>query len=102
MTVEFGALSRDSQPYLSCRHIERGLVFYPGALHACCNNPATGMTPAFADFGSGPDMIDKIRAGRDRIRARHKAGDVVTECQGCPRLQNVDWEADNALMKQGT
>jgi organic radical activating enzyme len=102
MTAAFGAPARGSEPYLSCRHIERGLVFYPGALHACCANPVTGKTPSFADFGSGLGAIDRVRAGRDEIRARHKAGDVVPQCQSCPRLQKVDWEADNARMEQGT
>jgi organic radical activating enzyme len=84
-----------TQRYASCRHLERGLVFYPGALHACCANPATGLTPRLAEFGSGGlPTIERVRAGRNRVRERHKAGDIVAECQGCPRLEEFEWESD--------
>jgi len=80
--------------YLSCRHIERGLVFYPGKITACCANPATGLTPTIAPFST--DLTaEAIVEGRERITARHKAGDIVPECVGCPRLEELDWGVHN-------
>jgi organic radical activating enzyme len=79
------------QRYLSCRHLERGVVFYPGALNACCANPKTGLSPKVVDFGAGDaSTIEAFKAGRARIKERHKAGDIIPECQECPRLQ--EWE----------
>jgi organic radical activating enzyme len=79
------------QRYLSCRHLERGLVFYPGSLNACCANPKTRLSPKIVEFGAGDaSTFDALKAARARIKERHKAGDIIPECQECPRLQ--EWE----------
>jgi organic radical activating enzyme len=79
------------QVYLSCRHLERGLVFYPGVLNACCANPKTGLSPTITEFGAGDNStIEALRVSRARIKERHKAGDIIRECQECPRLQ--EWK----------
>ena len=83
-------------PFRSCNHLQRGLVFYPGKVHACCANPVTGKTPVVAEFSGGDLPIEKIISGRRRIIERHKAGDIVDECQQCPRLAEDDWESDDA------
>src|SRR6267154_2454925 len=72
--------------YTSCRHIERSLVFFPGNVRACCANPATGDTPIIAPFTGGDLSIEAVRAGRKRIKDSHKAGQIVPECQQCPKL----------------
>lgn len=84
-----------SSPFLSCQHLQRGLVFYPGKVHACCANPVTGKTPVISEFRGGDLSIEAILAGRNRIVERHKAGDIVDECQQCPRLMEEDWESDD-------
>jgi organic radical activating enzyme len=84
------------QQYLSCHHIERGLVFYPSRATACCANPATGSTPTLAPFNAEL-TADQILAGRAEIIRRHKAGDIVPECQGCPRLVEGEWETRSNL-----
>jgi organic radical activating enzyme len=79
------------QRYLSCRHLERGLVFYPGTLNACCANPKTGVSPKIVEFGDGDaSTFEAFRAARARIKERHQVGDIIPECQECPRLQ--EWE----------
>jgi organic radical activating enzyme len=84
----------DPRRFLSCRHIQRSLVFYPGKVNACCANPVTGATPTISEFTGGDLAIASIIAGRNRIKERHKAGDIVDECQHCPRLVEDVWEAD--------
>lgn len=81
--------------YLSCRFLERAATFYPGSVTACCANPATGLTPVVAPF-NGELSVDKLLEGRAKIIARHKSGDIVPECQRCPRLTEADWSAENA------
>jgi organic radical activating enzyme len=79
------------QRYLSCPHLERGLVFYPGTLNACCANPKTGVSPKLTEFGAGDgSTIEAFRAARAHVKERHKAGDIIPECQECPRLQEWD------------
>src|SRR5579872_1335524 len=76
--------------YLSCRFIERAVTFYPGQVTACCANPATGLTPTIAPFKGGLS-VEALMEGRQRIVDRHKRGDIVPECQGCPRLTELEW-----------
>ncbi len=80
--------------YLSCRFLERAATFYPGRVTACCANPATGLTPVVAPF-TGELSVDQLLEGRAKIIARHKRGDIVPECQRCPRLTEADWAAEN-------
>src|SRR5262249_13610778 len=40
-----------------------------------------------------------LMAGRERIIARHKAGDIVPECKGCPHLTDEEWNRSGALSK---
>jgi organic radical activating enzyme len=79
-----------TEPYLSCHHLERGLVFWPNRATACCANPATGETPTLAPFTTEL-TAEEILQGRERIIARHKAGDIMPECQECPRLALGTW-----------
>ena len=83
--------SSPSGAYLSCRFIERAATFYPGQVTACCANPATGRTPVIAPFKGGELSSEALLQGREQIIARHKAGDIVPECQGCPRLTKSEW-----------
>jgi len=82
------------QRYLSCHHLERGLVFYPSRATACCANPATGDTPTLAPF-TAELTAEQILEGRAKIIARHKAGDIVPECRGCPRLVEGTWQSED-------
>jgi hypothetical protein len=91
-----GPITGEPQRFLSCRHIQRSLVFYPGKVHACCANPVTGATPAISDFAGGDLAIEAIIAGRNRIKERHRVGDIVDECRQCPRLVEDNWDADES------
>jgi organic radical activating enzyme len=84
------------KPYLSCHHLERGLVFWPQAVTACCANPATGETPIVAPF-TGELGTAAILDGRREIIARHKTGDIVPECRGCPRLTQGTWQPEDGF-----
>src|ERR1700733_4570922 len=77
------------KPYVSCWHLERGLVFFPGRLTACCANPVTGMQPELAKFIGGAVDIDAIADARRKIIEEHKAGRIIKDCQQCPRLMEV-------------
>ncbi len=79
--------------YLSCRFIERGATFYPWQVHACCANPATGLTPAIGSYKDGLSAASLLE-GRAKIIERHKRGDIVPECRGCPRLEELEWEPE--------
>ena len=79
--------------YLSCRFIERAATFYPWQIHACCANPATGQTPAIASYDTGLSAAALLE-GRAKIIERHKRGDIVPECRGCPRLEESEWEPE--------
>ena len=83
-----------SAKYLSCRHLERGMVFNPGrVITACCMNPATGLVPELVPF-NGPDFsVDAMLRAREHMINRHKAGDIAKECQRCPRLTEGEWSA---------
>lgn len=78
--------------YLSCIHIERGMVLNPKRITACCANPNTGRTPGLAPFTTDV-TAEQIADGRKNIIQDHKAGDIREECVGCPRLTDYDWEA---------
>jgi len=93
---EYGELLADMimpshKPYPSCRFIERAVTFYPGQITACCANPATGLTPLIAPFTGGELSAEMLLEGRSRIKARHKAGEIVPECRDCPRLTEDEW-----------
>lgn len=94
--VDAGESATAPQRYLSCYHLERGLVFYPFRTTPCCANPATGATPALELF-TRELTAEQILDGRARIIARHKAGDIVAECQGCPRLTEGTWQAEDGF-----
>jgi organic radical activating enzyme len=83
-----------AKKYLSCRFIERALTFFHGRATACCANPATGHTPTIAPF-AGELSVAALAEGRASIIERHKRGDIVPECRGCPRLTEADWEAES-------
>ena len=85
--------SEETKPYLSCRFLEHAATFYPGRVTACCANPATGQTPVVAPF-TGQLSVDELLQGRANIIARHKRGDIVPECQRCPRLIEADWDLE--------
>jgi len=85
--------------YLSCRHIERSLVFYPGKVNACCANPMTGETPTISPFTGGNLSSAAVREGRAKLIERHKRGDIAPECQSCPRLTEEAWTADKVWTK---
>ena len=89
------AIVRSSRgKYPSCRFIERALTFFHGRATACCANPATGQTPTVAPF-SGELSVAALVEGRASIIERHKRGDIVPECRGCPRLTESDWESES-------
>ena len=84
--------SAGSGRYLSCRFIERGIVLSPGrVITPCCVNPATGIVPELVRFGSEGVPVDAIFEARAEIIRRHKSGDIVEGCQGCPRLTEGEW-----------
>ena len=78
--------------YLSCRYIERGIVFSPGrVITPCCVNPATGLVPELVPFNGSDFSIDGMLEARAEMIRRHKSGDIVKGCQGCPRLTEREW-----------
>ena len=83
-----------SARYLSCRFIERAVTFYPGKVTACCANPTSGQTPVVAPFKGGELSPELLLQGRERIKTEHKAGNIVQECQGCPRLTELEWSPE--------
>jgi organic radical activating enzyme len=85
-----------TDPYLSCHHLERGLVFWPNKATACCANPVTGQMPALAPL-TAELTAEEIIAGRQRIIARHKAGDIAPECRQCPRLTMGTWAPEEGF-----
>ena len=85
--------------YLSCRHIERSLVFYPGKVNACCANPMTGSTPTIAPFIDGNLSGTAVREGRAKLIERHKRGDIQPECRLCPRLTEETVDSGQSLDK---
>ena len=86
--------SSGAQRYLSCRFIERALTFFHGRVTACCANPATGLTPAFLRFAGEPS-IASVMEGRAKLIEQHKRGNIAPECQGCPRLTELEWGAES-------
>ena len=52
-----------------------------------------------APFKGGELSPEILMAGRERIIARHKAGDIVPECKGCPQLTDQEWNYPGALSK---
>jgi organic radical activating enzyme len=88
-----GAAAATSK-YLSCRHLERGMVFSPGrVITPCCMNPATGLVPELVPFNGKDFSIDAMLEARAQMISRHKAGDIVNECRACPRLTERQWDA---------
>jgi organic radical activating enzyme len=80
--------------YLSCRHLERGMVFNPGrVITPCCMNPATGLVPELVPFTGKDFSVDAMLRARQHMINRHKAGDIAKECQRCPRLTEGEWGA---------
>jgi pyruvate-formate lyase-activating enzyme len=78
--------------YVSCRFLERGLVFQPSrAVSPCCLNPATAGHPVLARFNGAEFSLDAAFEARSGIIARHKAGSIEPACRGCPRLEEADW-----------
>src|SRR5262249_46542533 len=80
--------------YPSCRFIERAVTFWPGRVTACCANPLSGQSPVITPFKGGELSPDALFEGRARIIERHKAGDIVPECKGCPRLTELEWSPE--------
>jgi molybdenum cofactor biosynthesis enzyme MoaA len=80
--------------YASCHFIERGIVFQPyRVLSPCCANPAKGGSPTLVEFDGTNFSLDAVLDARARIIAHHKAGQIEPQCQGCPRLTELDWDA---------
>lgn len=92
--VVVGASKTRAKKYPSCRFIERALTFFHGRATACCANPATGQTPTVAPF-TGELSLAALAEGRANIIERHKRGDIVPECRGCPRLTEADWQSES-------
>jgi pyruvate-formate lyase-activating enzyme len=83
------------EKYLSCRFIERGIVFqHKRVISPCCVNPATGHFPVFTPFDGSNFSFDAVLDARASIIARHKTGDIAPECRKCPRLEEADWAND--------
>ena len=87
----------EQERYLSCRFLERAATFYPGQVAACCANPATGKTLTLARYQGGQLDPETVLQARERVIARHKAGDIDAACQQCPRLTEEAWQAPGAL-----
>jgi organic radical activating enzyme len=80
--------------YLSCRFLERGLVFQPSrVISPCCANPAAAGHPVLAHYNGSEFSLDAALEARSAIIARHKAGAVDPACRGCPRLEEADWDS---------
>src|ERR1700722_15331321 len=78
--------------YLSCRFIERGIVFQPRrVVSPCCSNPATSDFPVFVPFDGSESILDAVLDARADIVPRPKGGDIAPQCRGCPRLEEADW-----------
>lgn len=85
-------ISGTETKYLSCKHIERGIVFSPGrVITPCCANPATGLVPELVPFNGKNFSVDAMLQARAQMITRHKAGDIAKECRGCPRLTEREW-----------
>jgi hypothetical protein len=93
---EMGQARVAPQRYLSCHHLERGAAFWPGKVTACCANPATGDSPTLTPF-TREIAAEEVLTGRARIIARHKAGDIVSECRQCPRLTEGTWRPEDGF-----
>jgi organic radical activating enzyme len=95
LSLEPAAQQPSTTRYLSCRHIERGLVFFLHSVTACCGNThKLGMPTVVAPF-TGDISAEALIAGRNRIIDRHKRGEVVPECEGCAHLQEDEWGPKN-------
>jgi organic radical activating enzyme len=80
--------------YPSCHFIESGIVFQPsGVISPCCVNPAKGSFPPLVQFDGSNFSLGAVLEARARVIARHKVGDIEPQCQGCPRLSELDWAA---------
>jgi organic radical activating enzyme len=88
------AQSQGPQKYLSCRFIERGLVFQPSkSISPCCVNPAGAEYPILTTYDGAGFSLEAALEARARIIARHKTGALEPACQGCPKLREDDWPA---------
>lgn len=89
------AANKASKKYLSCRYIERGIVFQPyRVITPCCVNPANGLTPELVPFSDGSFSVDGMLEARSQLISQHQAGNIAKECQGCPRLTEDDWSVE--------
>jgi organic radical activating enzyme len=80
--------------YLSCRHLERGMVFSPGrVITPCCMNPVTGLVPELVPFNGKDFSVDAMLRARAEMIGRHRSGEIDKGCQRCPRLTEADWSA---------
>jgi organic radical activating enzyme len=91
LTLDAPASAPAAARYVSCRHIERSLAFWGRSVTPCCGNTHTGLMPTIISPFVGDITADDIVKGRARIIDRHKAGDIVPECQGCARLEEQEW-----------
>jgi organic radical activating enzyme len=82
--------------YNSCRHIERGIAIIGRTVSACCGSTVSSLRPTIVPEFTSEITAEAIIEGRARIIARHKAGDIVPECQGCAHLEEREW-GDNCL-----
>jgi organic radical activating enzyme len=89
-------MANDLTEYLSCRHIERSLAFFPGNVRPCCANPVGGGSPVLAEFKGGRISFEAIREGRKRIKDSHRAGNIIKECLDCPYLRQEAWDSVEA------
>jgi organic radical activating enzyme len=80
--------------YLSCRFLERGLVFqHTRLITPCCLNPVRPGHPILANYNAEHVSLDAALETRAAMIARHKAGTIEPACHGCPRLEQADWAA---------
>lgn len=81
----------------SCDNIESGLAFLSYGALPCCtgrgsvhDNGSGVLHPTIVD----PDTVsfDLIQQNRQRIRNRHKSGDIIPFCKECVYLKNDQWD----------
>ncbi len=84
--------------YVSCINIESGLVFLNNAVKPC----APGKEIFFMSDYKGEFLdVDKYLEVRNKYRNMFRSGQPPCQCQGCPCLQEKDWDDDNYVRYVG-
>ena len=85
-----------SRHYLSCQHLEEGLVLQGNDLLHCCTNHSNN-TKGFVKIGSMEDgfSIERILQSKADLIALNQTS-LDTPCRGCPYLTKKDWKTNKS------